>query len=208
LGLQGYLAHKKFQPPRHRPIDPRHRPTVRSWEEAVPCERGTPVPLPNPRSPTVLKLYTLHIRSLYLDPFPPAEHLRAKDRIGVEFERVPRDRCRAISAQIRQSRPDSGLDLSHFQAKLLNSLKLFPWALYLDPVPPAEHLRAQNRLGVEFERVLRELWEHAYHEHQRGGPDRCRANSTHIRRSRPDSGLDVSHFSGSSLSNGSLHALQ
>ena len=40
---QGYLAHKKLQTPLGPLYDPRHSPTVGSWEEAASVERGTPV---------------------------------------------------------------------------------------------------------------------------------------------------------------------
>ena len=39
-GLQGYLAHKKNLGP---PSNPRHRPTVRSYREAVSYDQGTSV---------------------------------------------------------------------------------------------------------------------------------------------------------------------
>ena len=47
-------------------------------------------------------------------------------------------RCRANSAHIRQSRPDSGLDLSHFQGKVLIFFQIVPFSLserYGKPLP-------------------------------------------------------------------------
>ena len=44
--------------------------------------------------------------------------------IGVSMPRL--NRCRVNSAHIRQSRPDSGLDLSHFLGKGLRTFELFP----------------------------------------------------------------------------------
>ena len=41
--LRGYLAHKKTPKPLGPPCDPRHGPTVLSWEGALSYERGTPV---------------------------------------------------------------------------------------------------------------------------------------------------------------------
>jgi len=38
--LQGHLAHKTTP----TPYGPRHSPTIGSWEEAISCERGIPVP--------------------------------------------------------------------------------------------------------------------------------------------------------------------
>ena len=40
---QGYLAHKKQQPPLGPPTGTRHRPNAGSQGEALSCERGTPV---------------------------------------------------------------------------------------------------------------------------------------------------------------------
>ena len=41
--VQGYLAHKKHPTSLGPPYDPRHSPTVGSYEGAVSYERGTPV---------------------------------------------------------------------------------------------------------------------------------------------------------------------
>ena len=41
---QGYLAHQKTPTPLGPPWDPRHKPTVWSYVEAVSDERGNPVP--------------------------------------------------------------------------------------------------------------------------------------------------------------------
>jgi hypothetical protein len=42
--LQGYLAHKKPQPPLSPPQEPRYDPTVGSYGVVVFCKRGNPVP--------------------------------------------------------------------------------------------------------------------------------------------------------------------
>ena len=57
--------------------------------------------------------------------------------------------------------------ISQVQAFQIVPFTLYNRSLYLDPVPPAEHFFAKDRLGIELERVLRELGEHFHHEHQR-----------------------------------------
>ena len=47
--IEGYLAHKKLPPPLEPRKGPRHRPTLKSWEEALSYERGTPVEVPGSR---------------------------------------------------------------------------------------------------------------------------------------------------------------
>ena len=60
-----------------------------------------------------------------------------------ETRHAPSSSCRANSARMRQSRPDSGLGLSHFPGIFLTPLKLFP---AIEGVQPTRGVALQGYL--------------------------------------------------------------
>jgi len=100
---------------RHRP-PPRTSigPTVRSYGGAVSYEPGTPV--------DTLRLRMVREYGPLCGPYTltPKEACSGLLRTTLRSS----DRCRPNSAQIRQSTPDSGPGLSHFQTKSLGYLEV------------------------------------------------------------------------------------